>query len=307
MRIIYTAAMARLIIGGVAVAVVSGAIGYWIHAPASSINEQTVSAPPANSVRVIYSLTAKRNDREVIALINSAQSHVYFAMYEFTLRDIADALVAAKRRGIDVEGVVDSVESGKSYGQPIVAELTAAKIPVKVEHHADANGIMHIKAIATDKAYAIGSYNWTASATTENDELLEIGNSPELVKTYNSILKRLIDSYSDGAAIAAAPAPSGEYDYTQASKHIGEYASVRGTLVDAHSSASGTMFLDFCKSYRNCPFSGVIFADDAKQFGDLSKYVGTEIALTGKISSYQSRAEIIVREPNQIQADRAPE
>jgi len=300
--------MAKPIIAGVIVALVSGAIGYWIHSPAPGIPAQTVvAAPPPNSVRVIYSLAAKRNDREVIALINSAQNHVYFAMYEFTLRDIADALVAAKRRGIDVEGVVDSVESSKSYGQPIVAELTAAKIPVKVEHHADGNGIMHIKAIATDKAYAIGSYNWTASATTENDELLEIGNSPELVRTYNGILKNLIDGYRDGAAVAAAPVLTGEYDYTQASAHVGEYASIRGTLIDAHSSAAGTVFLDFCRSYRNCPFSGVIFADDAKQFGDLSRYVGTEIALTGKISSYQSRAEIIIRAPNQIRADRAPE
>ena len=288
-------------------AIASGAVGYLIHAPASGIPAQALSAPPANSVRIIYSLTAKQNDREVIALINSAQRNIYFAMYEFTLRDIADALVAAKRRGVVVEGLVDSGESAKSYGQPIIAELSAAGIPVKVERHGDANGIMHIKAIATEKAYAVGSYNWTASATTENDELLEIGNAPSLVQAYGKVLKTLIDSYRDGAGVTATASPAGEYDYTEASAHIGEFASVRGTLIDAHSSVSGTVFLDFCKTYRSCPFSGVIFADDAKQFGDLSKYVGRDIALTGKISSYQSRAEIIVRAPNQIQPDRTSE
>jgi DNA/RNA endonuclease YhcR with UshA esterase domain len=67
------------------------------------------------------------------------------------------------------------------------------------------------------------------------------------------------------------------------------------------------VFLDFCKRYRTCPFSAVIFADDAKQFGDLSKFVGKEITVSGKISSYQSRPEIIIRTPDQISASRSDE
>src|SRR5437868_2722662 len=123
--IIYNAPMAGRVITAIAIALLSGAAGYYIHdvAPGASISVQTTSAPPANTVRVLYSLTAKRNDREVIALIDSAQRYVYFAVYEFTLRDIADALVAAKKRGIEVEGVVDSVEGGKSYGRPIISVL----------------------------------------------------------------------------------------------------------------------------------------------------------------------------------------
>jgi len=130
--------MAGRILAGVAVALITGAAGYFIHDSISSENSipgQTMAAPPADSVRVLYSLTAKHNDREVIALIDGALQHVYFAMYEFTLRDIADALVSAKKRGVDVQGVVDSEEIGKSYGRPILAELLAAGIPVKTEKH----------------------------------------------------------------------------------------------------------------------------------------------------------------------------
>jgi hypothetical protein len=75
---------------------------------------------------------------------------------------------------------------------------------------------------------------------------------------------------------------------------------VRGTLVDAYTSASGTVFLDFCKSYKTCPFSGIIFSDDVKKFGDLSRYNGTAITLTGKISSYQGKAEIVLSEVSQL-------
>jgi len=75
---------------------------------------------------------------------------------------------------------------------------------------------------------------------------------------------------------------------------------VRGTLVEAYTSKTGTVFLDFCQSYKTCPFSAVIFADDVKAFGDLSRYTGQTITLTGKISSYQDKAEIVLSDPSQI-------
>lgn len=257
-----------------------------------------VAAPPPGAIRVLYSLDKKQNDKQIIALINGTRDHAYFAMYEFTLADIADALVAAKRRGVDVEGLVDAGESRKSYAAPIMAELRHAGIPVEIERHPDGKGIMHIKALVTDSAYAIGSYNWTASATTENDEVLEIGTAPALVNNYRDLLARLLKKYKVGNT--ETPTAASRLAYTDAPQHIGEYASVRGTLYDVHRSASGNVFLDFCHNYRHCPFSGVIFADDAAKFGDLSHYVGQSIALTGTISSYHGRAEIKLSDPAQI-------
>jgi hypothetical protein len=295
-------AVAALVLAVAAAGVGYSAGGAGAEVASAAIPAQTVSAPPKNSIRVIYSLDQKQNDREIMALIEAAKSHIYFAMYEFTLKDVADALVAAKKRGVEVRGLVDSGESSNSYDKPIISELLDAGIPVVTEKHADGNGIMHIKAIVTDSAYALGSYNWTGSATSENDEILEIGTDETLRQMYENILTKLLDRYkgNSAAAGAAAPVSGGIYDYTEASAHIGEYASVRGTLVDAYISSSGTVFLDFCKSYKTCTFSGVIFADDAKKFGDLSRYNGTTVTLKGKISSYQGKAEIILSDPSQI-------
>lgn len=299
----------KLIRAGVALvlALAAGGVGYsaggsGAQTASVEIPPQTVTAPPAGSTRVIYSLTAKQNDKEIITLIDNAKSRIYFAMYEFTLRDIAEALVAAKKRGVEVKGLVDAGESSNSYDKPVIALLTDAGISVVTEKHATGNGIMHIKAIVTDSAYALGSYNWTSSATNVNDEILEIGTDETLRQTYENILTKLLDAYkgNSAAAGAAAPVSAGTIDYTEASAHVGEYASVRGTLVDAYTSKSGTVFLDFCKSYKTCSFSGVIFADDAKKFGDLSRFNGTSVTLTGKISSYQGKAEIILSDPNQI-------
>ena len=290
-------------------ALAAGGAGYTLgsdNAPGQvasvAIPVQTVTAPPTGTTRVIYSLDAKQNDKELIALIDAAKTHIYFAIYEFTLKDVADALVAAKKRGVTVAGLVDAGESAKSYDKPIISELTAAGIPIETEKHASGNGIMHIKLLVTDSAYAFGSYNWTSSATNVNDEILEIGTDPGLRQAYENILTRLLDAYK-GNSVAAGAATSvsiGTIDYTEAAKHIGATASVRATLVDAYTSASGTVFLDFCKSYKTCTFSGVIFADDVKKFGDLSSLTGKTVTLTGTISSYQGKAEIVLSNPSQL-------
>ncbi len=287
-------------------ALAAGGVGY--NAGKSSIPEsisipaQTVSAPAKGSVRVIYSLDRKQNDQELIALINEAEEYIYFAIYTFTLPSIAEALVEAKKRGVDVRGIVDSEQSANSYGAPIIKTLLDGGVSVVTEKHATGNGIMHIKLLVTEQAYAFGSYNWTKSATTINDEILEIGTDTLLRQAYENILKKLLEAYrgNSAAAGAAALVSIGTIDYTEAPAHIGEYASVRGKLVDAYTSKSGTVFLDFCKQYKTCPFSGVIFADDAEKFGDLSRYVGKVITLAGKIVSYEDRAEIILSAPSQI-------
>jgi PLD-like domain len=277
-------------------------LGVSLRGPSFAAAPSRGIAPATDPPRVIYSLAKRRDDKEIIALINAARTHIYFAMYLFTLRDIADALVAAKRRGVDVRGLVDAGESATSYEAPIIAELRRAGIPIEAERHADGNGIMHIKAMVTEGAYAVGSYNWTESGTRENDELLEIGTDPAAVAAYERVLKRLLDRYAGNSAPAPrAPArPVACWDTTEAPAHIGEHACVSGRLVRAYTSAGGTVFLDFCENYKGCPFSGVIFADDATKFGDLSRYAGKTVTLTGIISSYRGRAEIKLSDPGQL-------
>jgi DNA/RNA endonuclease YhcR with UshA esterase domain len=90
------------------------------------------------------------------------------------------------------------------------------------------------------------------------------------------------------------------YDYTEAPNHIGEYASIRGTVVQVYQSKKGTIFFDYCTNYRSCPFSAVIFASAAKNFDNPFQYQGQQIIVTGQIKSYQGRAEIILDTPDQI-------
>lgn len=293
-------------IGALLIAIAALTIGYRLgiadKASTPAIEATTVSAPAADSVRVVYSLTAQNTDKELIALIDAAKTHVYFAIYTFTRDEIADALARAKARGVDVRGIVDSGQIKERFSASVLETLTKAEIPLVVEKHQTGNGIMHIKALVTDSAYAIGSYNWTDSATTINDELLQIGTDQAVRQIYEDILLELLEAYKGNtvAANAATPISIGTISYTEAAKHVGEQASVSGTLVKAYTAKSGVTFLDFCTNYKTCPFSAVIFADDLSKFKDLQSYVGSTVTLTGKISTYNGKAQIILDGPSQL-------
>ncbi|MBU6231212.1 MAG: hypothetical protein KGI45_02525 [Patescibacteria group bacterium] len=112
------------------------------------------------------------------------------------------------------------------------------------------------------------------------------------------------DTVDRPPAIAGAPSRLGEsgipeYDFTEAPDHIGEKAAVSGVVLKAFTSQSGVTFLDFCKTSK-CPFSAVIFKDNAAAFGDMQSYV-RPVTLTGVIRSYEGSAEMILDDPGQIE------
>jgi phosphatidylserine/phosphatidylglycerophosphate/cardiolipin synthase-like enzyme len=140
---------------------------------------------------VLYSLDKKENDRAIVGAINDAKTYVYFAIYTFTKNNIEDALIKAKKRGLDVEGIMDAGQSADAGPQQkIVDKLRSVGISVEMQKHV--KGIMHIKMLVTDSAYALGSYNWTESATEFNDEVLEIGTDDGLRERYLSIIKEVL-------------------------------------------------------------------------------------------------------------------
>ncbi len=89
-------------------------------------------------------------------------------------------------------------------------------------------------------------------------------------------------------------------DFQHAGQHTGENTCISGRVLRVFTSRSGNTFLDFCKDYRQCPFTSVIFASDRSQFGNVASLEGRKVQITGEIRSYNGRAEIVIREPRQI-------
>lgn len=107
------------------------------------------------------------------------------------------------------------------------------------------------------------------------------------------------------SAVSGSSAPremAGCVDFREAGAHTGETGCVAGRVLRVYTSRAGNTYLDFCPDYRNCPFSSVIFSSDRAKFGDLESLTGKNIELRGVIGTYQGRAEMILRDAQQIRA-----
>ncbi len=104
--------------------------------------------------------------RRIVDILRNARKSVRFAAFSFTDDDIGKAMVEAKRRGVDVVGVVEA-RSVRNKGSEY-RKLRRAGIPV----FKDGNPyILHDKYIIVDDSIVItGSYNFSRSARKKNDE-----------------------------------------------------------------------------------------------------------------------------------------
>ncbi len=143
-------------------------------------------------VRIYYNHDIEAN-QEITKMIQDADQFVYFAIYTFTREDIRDALLAAKYRGLEVRGIIDRKQSfGLDDQEKIVKELQDAGVEVIFNDH---SYIMHLKVLVTEKGYVSGSYNWTASGTDSNDEIIEVGYDEDIRKQYQKTLEEIIAKY----------------------------------------------------------------------------------------------------------------
>ena len=120
------------------------------------------------------------------------------AVYAFTSDDLASALVQAKKRGVAVQVVIDrefDLANEKSKGK----FFDAQKIPLRRISGMKSNGgekdsgLMHQKfAVIDRKIIFAGSYNWTYSAESSNDEnLLLFRDAGPLAEEYRKAFLRL--------------------------------------------------------------------------------------------------------------------
>lgn len=105
---------------------------------------------------------------KLIEKINSAKTSLHVAIFSFTLDEIRDALVEAKKKGVDVKVVFDKGQAGNKYSED--EALAEAGIPIKYRGF---SGYMHNKFIVYDDSFvSTGSFNYSKNANEKNDENL---------------------------------------------------------------------------------------------------------------------------------------
>ena len=120
--------------------------------------------------------------------ISAAKSEVLMACYEFTSRDVAEALEAAAHRGVKVRIVADWKAAQDRFSQ--VPVLQAAGIPVGLDR---LYAIMHNKFLVIDgDSVETGSFNYTVAADKHNGEnALVLWDVPEIAGQYAAEWGRL--------------------------------------------------------------------------------------------------------------------
>jgi DNA/RNA endonuclease YhcR with UshA esterase domain len=88
----------------------------------------------------------------------------------------------------------------------------------------------------------------------------------------------------------------------EAKAHVGQTVTVEGAVGNISTGRSGTTFIDVGGRYPDNSFAAVIFAADKSKFPDLQAFDGKTVAVTGPVSLYRGKPEIILKSAEQMKA-----
>ena len=124
----------------------------------------------------------KEIKHRIISEINQAKDSIYLAMAWFTDRDIANAIISAKNRGVNVEIILSSNASNET----VKKMFQLAHINVHAFETGDERGNMHHRFCLIDGKISIsGSYNYSYNASNNNVESIHVSDNHE---TYNQLI-----------------------------------------------------------------------------------------------------------------------
>jgi len=154
----------------------------------------------------------------LIEFINAAQTSIYVAAFELNLTPIAEALIAAHERGVEVRWMTDDkygLEEDYEEGHGQFTMLQTAGIEVRDD---DRSGLMHNKFWVFDsKTVWTGSTNITVNGVLKNNNNTIIIDSPALAAVYEQEFEELW---------------SGESGVTSASTMARQRVEIDGTRIN---------------------------------------------------------------------------
>jgi phosphatidylserine/phosphatidylglycerophosphate/cardiolipin synthase-like enzyme len=167
---------------------------------AAAILLLVLSGAPAGADMVVQTCFSPQGKcaGHILREIEQAKKELLIAVYAFTSDELAGALAQAKTRGLIVQVVLDrefDASTEKSKGKFLESKKIAVRRVSGLKTNTSEKnwGLMHQKfAIIDGKNVLTGSYNWTHSAESFNDEnLLLFRDAGPLAKEYRKIFLQL--------------------------------------------------------------------------------------------------------------------
>ncbi len=163
-----------------------GAHGFQLPAPATGR-----ILPAQGTVQVAFT-PGDNATGMIVAAIRQARRQILVQAFSFTSRDIARALIDARRRGVEVDLIADREQTAK-LARGMVPKLAAGGVATWLdgEHASAHNKVMVIDAGGADPVVITGSFNFTYAAQHKNAEnVLLIRGDPALADAYRANWQR---------------------------------------------------------------------------------------------------------------------
>jgi phosphatidylserine/phosphatidylglycerophosphate/cardiolipin synthase-like enzyme len=141
--------------------------------------------PAAGTVQVVFT-PGDDVTGLLVQIIHNARKQILVQAFSFTSREIANALVFAQQRGVDVQVIADD-EQVRRMEHSQVPAVAAWGVPTYVdrEHASAHNKVMVIDANTLNPVLITGSFNFTHAAQHQNAEnLLVFRGNRELTAAY---------------------------------------------------------------------------------------------------------------------------
>jgi phosphatidylserine/phosphatidylglycerophosphate/cardiolipin synthase-like enzyme len=128
---------------------------------------------------------------ELLRQLRHARASIDICVFTITDDRLTDEIVAAHGRGVAVRVISDDAKA-EDRGSDVV-DLARHGVPLRVD---GAEAHMHHKFAVFDATTLVtGSFNWTRSATRENQENLLVTDEPRLVRRFSAEFERLWEAF----------------------------------------------------------------------------------------------------------------
>lgn len=155
-------------------------------------NNASTTMPATGTLEVAFS-PDEGAQALVLKVINTSKTEIHMLAYSFTSAPVVQALLDAKKRGVDIKLVVDDKnnlsENRNGKARAALSALANAGIDVRT---IVIYPIHHDKVIISDQqTVELGSFNYSDAAAHKNSENVLVNwNNPQLAKTYETHFQR---------------------------------------------------------------------------------------------------------------------
>jgi hypothetical protein len=164
----------------------------------------------------------------ILTEINKSQKSIFLAMAFFTDKDIANAIIEARKRNV----FVDIILSSNAQNEVVKQLFLDSNIKIHAFETGDERGMMHHKFCLIDNKITInGSYNYSYNASNNNVENIHVSDDYSIYKQFLTEFERLKYNIDNNLAVNLIVKQNNIMDYNNKTGHVESFLQQLYNLV----------------------------------------------------------------------------